>query len=336
MVGRGDVEIAPREEAHAADRLREAALSVGGCGAEAAWQFPLRQPGLFLSCDQVVDLWDRFHNGRGLDDLSAYLVRQIRLWRPDVIVVGEKGVRNLLPERPGGCFAQKVPDPFFSAGDDAAQEVLSEAVSNALARAADPQAFAAQIELAGLEPWRVKRAYGALPPGRRGGIEVLTAQLAPRLGRSLADAAATARGLVEERFRPAPTAIALRPLAGSPSQGPGGGDLFGGIVLRPGEEARRLPGNASTENLDLLLRIAERRRQTQAILDQADRDPRTACAAAGADGQFDSRPGRRQCRAGRLSPGRPLCHERTRRAGGGDLSNAGGRISQRSAWPGRR
>jgi len=25
----------------------------------------------------------------------------------------EKGVRNLLPERPGGCFAQKVPDTFF-------------------------------------------------------------------------------------------------------------------------------------------------------------------------------------------------------------------------------
>ena len=27
----------------------------------------------------------------------------------------EKGVRHLLPERPGGCFAQKAPDPFFTA-----------------------------------------------------------------------------------------------------------------------------------------------------------------------------------------------------------------------------
>src|SRR3989304_3688720 len=27
---------------------------------------------------------------------------------------GKKGVRNLLPERPGGCSAQKVPDPFFA------------------------------------------------------------------------------------------------------------------------------------------------------------------------------------------------------------------------------
>jgi len=31
-----------------------------------------------------------------------------------VVPPGEKGVRNLLPERPSGCFAQKVPDPFFS------------------------------------------------------------------------------------------------------------------------------------------------------------------------------------------------------------------------------
>jgi len=29
------------------------------------------------------------------------------------VLEAEKGVRNLLPERPEGCFAQKVPDPFF-------------------------------------------------------------------------------------------------------------------------------------------------------------------------------------------------------------------------------
>ncbi len=34
------------------------------------------------------------------------------LW--DRKATGEKGVRNLLPERPEGCFAQKVPDPFFT------------------------------------------------------------------------------------------------------------------------------------------------------------------------------------------------------------------------------
>src|SRR5207237_4341697 len=31
------------------------------------------------------------------------------------VMGGEKGVRHLLPERPEGCCAQKVPDPFFAA-----------------------------------------------------------------------------------------------------------------------------------------------------------------------------------------------------------------------------
>src|SRR5712691_1780571 len=35
--------------------------------------------------------------------------------RSALVYVGEKGVGNLLPERPEGCFAQKVPDPFFAA-----------------------------------------------------------------------------------------------------------------------------------------------------------------------------------------------------------------------------
>jgi RND family efflux transporter MFP subunit len=36
----------------------------------------------------------------------------------------EKGVGHLLPQRPGGCFAQKVPDPFFAAGAPAGQANL--------------------------------------------------------------------------------------------------------------------------------------------------------------------------------------------------------------------
>src|SRR5712692_7302719 len=38
------------------------------------------------------------------------IVRSTRCPTP----AGEKGVRHLLPERPEGCFAQKVPDPFFA------------------------------------------------------------------------------------------------------------------------------------------------------------------------------------------------------------------------------
>ena len=43
------------------------------------------------------------------------------LWRRRCAVTVQKGVRHHLPERPEGCFAQMVPDPFFEGpkGDDA-------------------------------------------------------------------------------------------------------------------------------------------------------------------------------------------------------------------------
>ena len=86
VLGRRDLEVPPRDEAHAADRVHEAVVAVGGCGASTAWQFPLRQPGLQLSAKQIIDGWDQFHGGRGLLDLEAHLVRQVRVWRPEVIV----------------------------------------------------------------------------------------------------------------------------------------------------------------------------------------------------------------------------------------------------------
>jgi phospholipid N-methyltransferase len=48
-------------------------------------------------------------SGRGLAKALAHYVREGAGPRRE-----EKGVRTLLPERPGGCFAQKSPDPFFS------------------------------------------------------------------------------------------------------------------------------------------------------------------------------------------------------------------------------
>ncbi len=56
-----------------------------------------------------------------------YVVEAERPIRPDVSV-GEKGVRYLLPERPEGCFAQKVPDSFFVREPSGTATALLEAV----------------------------------------------------------------------------------------------------------------------------------------------------------------------------------------------------------------
>ena len=61
-------------------------ISVGGCAAGMAWQFPLRQPGVAARGEQLMDGWNRVNDGRGLARMQEYLVKQIRTWRPEIIV----------------------------------------------------------------------------------------------------------------------------------------------------------------------------------------------------------------------------------------------------------
>ncbi len=91
VLGRRDIEVVPRDCVPLADRLHEAVVGAGGSGADVAWQFPLRQAGLRLPSRQIVEAWDRVNDGRGLETLQAHLVRQIRLWRPEVIVTCDAG-----------------------------------------------------------------------------------------------------------------------------------------------------------------------------------------------------------------------------------------------------
>ena len=100
-------------------------------------------------------------------------------------------------------------------------------------------------------------------------------------------------------------------------------------AARPaGRSARRRPRAAS-----LPRRIAERRRHTQAILDQADRDPQAAVRLLAQAGDLTRGLGRGQRRGNPLSAGRPLCVDWPRRLGGGGVPTAGGPVSGRSALP---
>ncbi len=46
VLGRRDIEVAPRDDVPLADRLHEAVVGVGGSASDVAWRFPLRQAGL--------------------------------------------------------------------------------------------------------------------------------------------------------------------------------------------------------------------------------------------------------------------------------------------------
>ena len=201
---------------------------------------------------------------RALEQLEAYLVRQIRLWRPDVLVTK---------------------DPS-SAGVDPLAELVGTAVAAAAIKAEDPSAFNRQITLAGLAPWKVKRIYAATRPGVSGTINLATSQLAPRLGRSLADVAATPRGLVSNRCQAWPASIGFRLVQDeSPDPRPRK-DFFTGISLSPGSDARRLLDDATLEGLESLQRLAQHRRSMQAVLEHAQDDPRQGMALAAQLGEM--------------------------------------------------
>ncbi len=122
----------------------------------------------------------------------------------------------------------------------------------------------------------MKRVYAVLPPGVHGINELATAQFVPRLGRSPADATAEASGLLHDRFTTPPPVLAFQLLTSNAPQEPGGRDFFSGIAVPPGGPARREVSPAPTENVDARQRIARKRRNVLAILEQANRSAASA------------------------------------------------------------
>lgn len=251
VLGRRDVELQSPRRTHRADRLHQAVVAVGASDAHTASRFPLRQAGLGLPAEKILDGWDRANDGRGLAELQAYVVRQIRLWRPEVIVTHDASPR----------------------GEEPLKHLINQVVLRAVEQAADPTALPEQVTLAGLQPWGVKKVYAALPPGRRGRTEVTTAMVATRLGRSLAEVSAGPRGLLQDRFSVAPQTLGFRLMVRRLPQQQGVRDFFSGIVLQPGGEARRRLMDPPPESLDLLRRTAQRQRNVQALIKLAENGP---------------------------------------------------------------
>lgn len=252
FVARRDVESPPRGKVPLADRAYEALMNLGACGARTAWQFPLRQPGVDVSEPRILDAWNRIHNGHGLAALEAYLVRQIRLWRPELIVTRGAAVQ----------------------GDDPLGHVLQKVVLQAAVLAADATAHRQQLDGAGLAPWQVRRVIASLGPALPGPITLSAGQLADRLGCSLGELADRARPLLTEGGTPQPQTLGFQILFDQiPDQGRR--DFLGGIAIAPGSEARRTLSDSVAESLDVLRRTAQKRRTTRAIVEHSRQDSRS-------------------------------------------------------------
>ena len=179
------IEIVTREAADGGDAdlpdvAHEALLGTGGSVAETAWQFPVREAGVRLSSGGLIDDWNRANDGHALDRLDAYLVRQIRIWRPSVVLIaGSTAPQPADKRQPGAQSSAEVVG--------AESSVIAQAVLGAVERAADPTRHSGQIVSAGLQPWKVEKVFSALPEGQMGVVTVNTTQVSTRaspVGRS--------------------------------------------------------------------------------------------------------------------------------------------------------
>lgn len=227
------------------DRVRAAVSAAGGSHGEVGWRFPLPDPQVAREPGSVVQTLDRATDGNGRRTLETHLVRLIRQWRPRVVLTDD-------PRR------------------SAAAAVVFRALQTAIPAAGEPTAFTTQTTDLGLENWQVDRLL-VIDDRARPSAQLSTWRLIPALGQSIQDYAATARGLISDRYQPAPTAIGLReiPLRGGSEPLVLTGDFLRTLKLTPGGGARRRTAASAGGSIQAVQRAAQKRRNVERLLRRA-------------------------------------------------------------------
>jgi photosystem II stability/assembly factor-like uncharacterized protein len=190
VLGRTDAEGAPRGDVPFADQLHQAMTHIGVCSGETAWGFPVRQPSLLLPESAIVEAWTHVHNGHGSDALLAHIVEQIRTWRPGVVLV-----------------------PAAHDGDGLSQ-IVQQTVVAAVKLASDPAYLADQFAAVGCDPWSVQRLYLVSNAAGFGKVALDSNGWSSQLGEAWADAALSARALLDVDDRSAPGVISVQLVGG--------------------------------------------------------------------------------------------------------------------------
>ncbi len=272
---RSIVSVVARDEEHAEgvndaeanDRFREAVTRAGGSVGQVGWQLPLAIPGLDRDLDRLIAEWNRRTENRLDEVLIGALVRQLRTWRPNVLIIDE-------PET-GGPLAQ----------------LIGEAAKQAVVRAADSTSFLEHRELAGLEPWQVQKVFVRLPNGSSGQVNIEPFHFLPHVGETTNNIAASAEGLFlgeqelairREAFKLLGTPDEKRPgtvretTAAAAKLGNGAGGLFAGISLVTGGPARRALSRFDDTDLEARQKAIQKMRNFAAYSEKMLDDQRRA------------------------------------------------------------
>jgi photosystem II stability/assembly factor-like uncharacterized protein/tetratricopeptide (TPR) repeat protein len=235
---RGVVWSVTDDPAPAADRLGGAVQLALGNDSEIDWRLPIEGADLTRSGERLLAAWQRRAENRAPELIVSTLVRQIRTWRPEVIVAPR------------------------ATEQDALSQFTQQALQAAIVQAADPTRALEQQELVKLSAWKTPRVVTVLPPGSRGEWSLDPHTLLPRLGRSSSQHAASAAIWLGQPA--ALTAVSFR--AGE--SGGVGSSVFAGLNLPVGSEARRMLGPLDEAALAAAQRRVQVRRNFLSVADR--------------------------------------------------------------------
>lgn len=236
--------LAPTRNEPTDGRWHEAAARLRATATLPGWQFSLDRPDADRDAKLLMQSWTAPEGQKAPDQWLATLVRELRTWRPTVV---------LLP---------------YAARDDGAAKLLHDAIRQAIVKAADGTQFLEHEQLAGLAPWQVERVAVRLAPQTTDESTFDPYEFSPRWQGTMAVPTAAAQALVglptaaqtaRESFR-----IVYR------RQGTAGerSELMAGLSIPPGSPARRLLAPIEEHDLTRQQKLAQRQRQLQAIIER--------------------------------------------------------------------
>jgi photosystem II stability/assembly factor-like uncharacterized protein len=213
--------VAPNREAPRHSAAEALVPAVGAGGLDAATRLAIDRPDLDRNAAQLIAAWDETTEGTWRRQLVATLVRELRAWRPSVVIAG--------PALPG----------------DAVSALVHEAIAKACDEAADSTRHLELADQLQLPTWPVARLFlmtgDHMAPGS-GGVTLDPARYLPHLrstgdtfvarvgGRSLGDGSLARSGGFSLAFSRAERTDGQRD---APT------DLFSGLRITPDSPARR-------------------------------------------------------------------------------------------------
>lgn len=266
--GNGDVE----------SKLQAAIQQAGGNAGDVYWQLPVMIPGLEYSSDKLIADWQKRTEGKLAPSLLSVLVRQLRTWRPNIVILDQP------------------------AKDDIAAQLLFNAALKAVEQAADSTRYTEQRELTGLSAWKVDRIYLQLAAGTGGDAVMDLDEYLPRRRMSVRMAASFSEALMRSTQNPNESSksrhVTYRWIGvdGRPAvDGTLKRDFFAGLSISPASDARRELSMIDETDLERMQKLVQRHRNMQAIADKSMDDPRMAGQMIGQLGgmvrDMDSRQG---------------------------------------------